>query len=144
MTHVSYLVRIFRVLSTHLSSSSLQLIPPYLTGSTAQATLDILEPQLTAAQREVNTLSADNAFLRNEVKELQKRLREGNSVGGRLGKRVKTEEESNSQSQGGNASQSGSQAMRGGSASLSPQKKGRPGSEFISTSPSFESNNDSD
>ncbi|GAA5968893.1 hypothetical protein JCM3765_005827 [Sporobolomyces pararoseus] len=114
-----------------LLSIMAHLIPPYLSASNSQATLRSLEPQLTAAQREQSTLAADNDFLRSEIKELKRRVREGGTGGGKPGKRIKAEEDaSQSQSQAGEVSSSQRQTQRGTSGSLSPQKKGRPGIDF--------------
>ncbi|GAA5974894.1 hypothetical protein JCM5350_004490 [Sporobolomyces pararoseus] len=115
-----------------LLSIMAHLIPPYLSASKSEATLRSLEPQLTATQREQSTLAADNDYLRSEIKELKRKLREGGAGGGgRAAKRTRTEEDaSQSQSQAREGSPSQRQSQRDTSAPLSPQKKGRPGIDF--------------
>ncbi|GAA5914224.1 uncharacterized protein JCM6883_000780 [Sporobolomyces salmoneus] len=111
-----------------LLSIMAHLIPPYLSSSTSQLTLQTLQPQLVSAQQERDKFSSDNKLLREELKELKRRVREGGGGGGGggAGKRTRMEDDSSQFSQGAGASQGASQ-QRGMSAPLSPQKKGRPG-----------------
>lgn len=115
---------------TQLTETSLdQLIPPYLSSTSAQTTVRTLQPQLAATREERDKFASDNALLREEVNELKRKLRE--SVG------RQREERLSEPSRGGplppplsqQAPATGALPRRETSVSLSPQKKGRPGSE---------------
>ncbi|GAA5853406.1 hypothetical protein JCM5353_004718, partial [Sporobolomyces roseus] len=101
------------------------IIPPYISSSSSQTALETLRPQLAASNQERDKLQLEASLLREEVKELRKRIKEGEGER-RNGKRARTDELSQSQTGGAGQSQSG----RGTSMSVSPQKKGRPGIDY--------------
>ncbi|GAA5914195.1 uncharacterized protein JCM6883_000772 [Sporobolomyces salmoneus] len=115
-----------------LLSIMAHLIPPYLSSSTTQSTLQTLQPQLVSAQQERDEFSSDNKLLREELKELKRKMREGGGGGiAGSGKRTRMEDDSSQLSQSVGASQSQGPSQQGGtSVPLSPQKKGRPGIDF--------------
>ncbi|GAA5936379.1 uncharacterized protein JCM15063_001871 [Sporobolomyces koalae] len=95
-----------------------QVIPPFLACAESQTTMLALKPQLATVTSERDRLASDNALLRQEVKELNKKLRVAEATDATRGKRVRSEEPSQNSSQRGGAS---------------PQKKGRPGIDYKAT-----------